>query len=119
HNSGGAEAALTSALGPAMTPTLADMSGRLSRLPPPPADAQKPIVQLASSQDSNATLLYVFMQKLPGNSRKVSDYEPFLKNVVIPRIEAVPGVGSARIVSNGDSEELDIVFDPVRAAELG
>src|SRR2546425_1137039 len=83
------------------------------------ADAKKPIVQHASSQDSNATLLYVFMQKLPGNPRGVCDYEPFLKNTVIPLLEAVPGVGSARIVSNGDAEELDIVFDPVRAAELG
>ena len=118
-NSGGGYVALTFALGTDMKATLVDVIGRLNRLPPLPADAQKPIVQLASSQDSNATLLYVFMQKLPGNSRKVSDYEPFLKNVVIPRIEAVPGVGSARIVSNGDVEELDIVFDPVRAAELG
>ncbi len=118
-NSGGGYVALTFALGTDMKATLVDVIGRLNRLPPLPADAQKPIVQLASSQDSNATLLYVFMQKLPGNSRKVSDYEPFLKNVAIPRIEAIPGVGSARIVSNGDTEELDIVFDPVRAAELG
>ena len=118
-NSGGGYIALTFALGTDMKATLVDVIGRLNRLPPLPADAQKPIVQLASSQDSNATLLYVFMQKLHGNSRNVSDYEPFLKNVVIPRIEALPGVGSARIVSNGDTEELDIVFDPVRAAELG
>jgi multidrug efflux pump subunit AcrB len=118
-NSGGGYVALTFALGTDMKATLVDVIGRLNRLPPMPADAQKPIVQLASSQDSNATLLYVFMQKLPGNAHKVSDYEPFLKNVAIPRIEAVPGVGSARIVSNGDVEELDIVFDPVRAAELG
>src|SRR5437868_10089868 len=103
-NSGGGYVALTFALGTDMKATLVDVIGRLNRLPPLPADAQKPIVQLASSQDSNATLLYVFMQKLPGNSRKVSDYEPFLKNVVIPRIEAVPGVGSARIISNGDVE---------------
>src|SRR5256885_3791977 len=99
-NAGGAYVQLTFALGTDMKATLVDVIGRLNRLPPLPADAQKPIVQLASSQDSNATLLYVFMQKLPGNSRKVSDYEPFLKNVVIPRIEAVPGVGSARIISN-------------------
>jgi multidrug efflux pump subunit AcrB len=118
-NSGGGYVALTFALGTDMNATLVDVIGRLNRLPPMPADAQKPIVQLASSQDSNATLLYVFMQMLPGNRRTVSDYEPFLKNVVIPRLESVPGVGSARIVSNGDVEELDIVFDPVRAAELG
>jgi multidrug efflux pump subunit AcrB len=118
-NNGGGYVALTFALGTDMKNTLVDIIGRLNRLPPLPADAQKPFVQLASNQDSNATLLYVFMQKLPGNSRDVNSYEPFLKNVVIPRFEAVPGVGSAQINSNGGTEELDIVFDPMRAAELG
>ncbi|HEX3663820.1 MAG TPA: efflux RND transporter permease subunit [Rhizomicrobium sp.] len=118
-NNGGGYVTLTFALGTDMKNTLVDVIGRLNRLPPLPADAQKPFVQLASNQDSNATLLYVFMQKLPGNSRDVNSYEPFLKNVVIPRFEAVPGVGSAQINSNGGTEELDIVFDPMRAAELG
>jgi len=49
----------------------------------------------------------------------VNSYESFLKNIVIPRLESVPGVGSAQINSNGGTEELDIVFDPVRAAQLG
>src|SRR5580704_15607142 len=118
-NSGGGYIALTFALGTDMKNTLVDVIGRLNRLPPLPADAQKPFVQLASSQDSNATLLYVFMQKLPGNARDVNSYESFLKNIVIPRLESVPGVGSAQINSNGATEELDIVFDPVRAAQLG
>jgi multidrug efflux pump subunit AcrB len=118
-NSGGGYVQLTFALGTDMKNTLVDVIGRLNRLPPLPADAQKPIVQLASNQDSNATLLYVFMQKRPGNRHDVNSYEPFLKNVVIPRLEAVPGVGSAQINSNGGTEELDIVFDPLRAAELG
>ncbi|HEX4159065.1 MAG TPA: efflux RND transporter permease subunit [Rhizomicrobium sp.] len=118
-NEGGGYVALTFAIGTDMKNTLVDVIGRLNRLPPLPADAQKPFVQLASSRDSNATLLYVFMQKRPGNPRDVNSYEPFLKNVVIPRLEAVPGVGSAQINSNGGTEELDIVFDPMRAAELG
>ncbi len=118
-NEGGGYVTLTFALGTDMKNTLVDVIGRLNRLPPLPADAQKPFVQLASSRDSNATLLYIFMQKRPGNSRDVNSYEPFLKNVVIPRLEAVPGVGSAQINSNGGTEELDIVFDPMRAAQLG
>src|SRR3984885_9706769 len=118
-NTGGGYITLTFALGTDMKNTLVDVIGRLNRLPPLPADAQKPFVQLASSQDSNATLLYVFMQRLPGNPRDVNSYEPFLKNVVLPRLEAVPGVGSAQINSNGGTEELDIVFDAMRAAQLG
>ena len=118
-NNGGGYVTLTFAVGTDMQSTLVDVVGRLNRLPPLPADAQKPFIQLASTQDSNATLLYVFMQKLPGNNRDVNSYEHFLKNVVIPRFQAIPGVGSAQINSNGGTEELDIVFDPMRAAQLG
>src|SRR5215475_14946075 len=98
---GGGYIQLTFALGTDMKSTLVDVIGRLNRLPPLPADAQKPFVQLASTQDSNALLLYVFMQKLPGNSRDVNSYTQWLKDTVIPRLEAIPGVGSAQINSNG------------------
>jgi multidrug efflux pump subunit AcrB len=74
-NTGGGYITLTFALGTDMKNTLIDVVGRLNRLPPLPADALKPIVQLASTQDSNATLLFVFMQKLPGNPHDVNSYE--------------------------------------------
>ena len=118
-NNGGGYIQLTFALGTDMKSTLVDVIGRLNRLPPLPADAQKPFVQLASTQDANSLLLYVFMQKLPGNARDVNSYVQFLKDSVIPRLESVPGVGSAQINSNGGTDEIDIVFDPMRAAQLG
>jgi multidrug efflux pump subunit AcrB len=118
-NGGGGYIQLTFALGTDMKSTLVDVIGRLNRLPPLPADAQKPFVQLASTQDANSLLLYVFMQKLPHNPRDVNSYTQFLKDVVIPRLESVPGVGSAQINSRGGTDEIDIVFDPMRAAQLG
>ena len=118
-NSGGGYVQLTFALGTDMKNTLVDVIGRLNRLPPLPADAQKPFVQLASTQSANSLLLYVFMQKMPGNTRDVNAYTQWLKDTVIPRLEAVPGVGSAQINSNGGTDEIDIVFDPMRAAQLG
>src|ERR1700743_2378594 len=117
-NSGSGYIQLTFALGTDMKTTLVDVIGRLNRLPPLPADAQKPFVQLASTQDANALLLYVFMQKLPGNSRDVNSYTQFLKDSVIPRLEAVPGVGSAQINSNGGTDEIDIAFDPMGLGTL-
>ncbi|HEY5239778.1 MAG TPA: efflux RND transporter permease subunit [Rhizomicrobium sp.] len=110
---------LTFALGTDMKSTLVDVIGRLNRLPPLPADAQKPFVQLANTQDANATLLFIFMQKLPQNKHAITDYERFINDVVVPRLEAIPGVGSAQLISNNGPEELDIVFDPMRAAQLG
>lgn len=118
-NQGSGYVSLTFALGTDMKSTLVDVIGRLNRLPPLPLDAQKPFVQLANTQDSNATLLYIFMQKLPGNTRNVDDYEQFLRDVVVPRLEAIPGVGSAQVQGVGANEELQIVFDPMRAAQLG
>jgi multidrug efflux pump subunit AcrB len=118
-NNGGGYIQLTFALGTDMNSTLVDVVGRLNRVPTLPQDAQKPFIQLASTQNANATLLYVFMQKLPGNTRDVNDYTQFLKDVVLPRLQAVPGVGSAQINSNGGTDELDIVFDPMRTAQLG
>jgi multidrug efflux pump subunit AcrB len=118
-NQGSGYINLTFALGTDMRSTLVDVIGRLNRLPPLPADAQKPFVQLANTRDSNATLLFVFMQKLPGNSRNVDDYEHFLHDVVVPRLEAIPGVGSAEVNGVGATEELQIIFDPMRAAQLG
>jgi multidrug efflux pump subunit AcrB len=118
-NDGGGYLQLTFALGTDMKNTLVDIVGRLNRLPPLPADAQKPFVQLASQQDSNATLLYVFMQTLPGNHRDVNSYTSYIRDTIIPQLETIPGVGAAQIVSRGATDEIDIVFDPVRAAELG
>ena len=42
----------------------------------------------------------------------------FIKHAVVPRIESIPGVGSVEYFGTAD-EELQIVFDPMRAAELG
>ncbi len=69
--SGGAYINLTFAIGTDMQHTLVDVIGRLNRIPSLPADSERPFVQLANTQDSNATLLYVFMQRLPGNTRPV------------------------------------------------
>jgi len=118
-NQGNAYINLTFALGTDMQATLVDVVGRLNRIPSLPLDAQKPTIQLANTQDSNATLLYIFMQTLPGNHRDVNNYEQFLKNVVVPRLQAIPGVGSVQINGNGGTPELDIVFDTMRAAQLG
>lgn len=118
-NQGGAYVNLTFALGTDIKQTLIDVVARLNRIPSLPPDSERPFVQLANQQDANNSLLYVFMQKLPGNKRDVQSYVSFLRYNVIPRIEAIPGVGSVQFEQSGAPEELDIVFDPVRAAALG
>ncbi|MCE9521722.1 MAG: efflux RND transporter permease subunit, partial [Alphaproteobacteria bacterium] len=116
---GGAYINLTFAIGTDIRQTLIDVIGRLNRIPSLPADADRPFVQLANTQDSNASLLFVFLQRLPGNPRDIETYESFLKYTVVPRLEAIPGVGSVELNITGSQEELQIVFDPMKAAALG
>jgi multidrug efflux pump subunit AcrB len=118
-NTGNGYINLTFALGTDMQQTLVDVIGRINRIPSLPPDSERPLVQLANTQDSNASLLYVFMQVLPGNKHDVETYEPFIRYTVVPRLEAIPGVGSVDFNEAGPEQELQIVFDPMRTAELG
>ncbi len=117
--SGGSYINLTFAVGTDIRQTLVDVIGRLNRIPSLPVDSDRPFVQLANTQDSNSSLLYVFMQRLPGNERDVEGYESFLRYTIAPRLEAIPGVGSVELNMVGAREELQIVFDPMKAAALG
>ncbi len=101
-----------------MEATLLDVISRMNRIPPLPADADPPVINFGGS--SNDTLIYYFVQVLPGNDRPVTDYSTFLQDTIIPRIEAVPGVANVDVNGGSDfTEELQVVFDPYRAAELG
>ena len=117
--SGGAYINLTFAIGTDIRQTLIDVIGRLNRIPSLPADSERPFVQLANTQDSNSSLLFVFMQILPGNPRNIETYETFLRHTVAPRLEAIPGVGSVEMNVTGAQEELQIIFDPMKTAALG
>ena len=116
---GGSYINLTFEIGTNMRETLVDVIGRINRIPSLPADSERPVVLLANTQDSNSSLLFVFMQRMPGNTRDVESFEPFLRQVVAPRIEAIPGVGSVELGLTGAQEELQIVFDPMKTAALG
>src|SRR5438105_3496139 len=78
-NPGRSNINLTFALGTDIKQTLIDVIGRLNRIPSLPPDSERPFVQLANTQDSNASLLFVFMQVLPDNRRDVESYEPFIR----------------------------------------
>ncbi len=105
-----------------MDATVLDVLNRLNRVPPLPADADPPSLNMggAFGDDANATLIYYFVQALPGNPRPIAEYRRFIEDYVIPRLEAVPGVGGVTIGNGGGSEaELQVVFDPFLVAEYG
>ncbi len=96
-----------------------EVQGRLSRLPPIPPDAFLS-VQSAAAGDSNDTLIYLFIQSLPGNSIPIIEQNAFINDVVLPRFENIEGVASAELQGPGNAPEvLEITFDPFLAAQYG
>jgi multidrug efflux pump subunit AcrB len=119
-NGGGAWINLRFAVGTDMQATLVEVISRMNQLPPMPRDAQAPVISLGEDGGGgpNQTLSWFFVQLLPGTPGPIESYRQKLEDVVRPRIEAVPGVAGMRI-NAGAPEELQIIFDPRRAAELG
>jgi len=120
-NAGNAWINLEFGLDTDMQRTLMDVISRMNRLDPLPRDATQPVIMLGGGDGDTPALTFFFLQLLPGTEGKISDYLPFIEDVIRPAIEAVPGVASVVASSNGRraEQELEILFDPYRAAELG
>jgi multidrug efflux pump subunit AcrB len=101
-----------------MQATLMDVIGRLNRLPPLPADADPPVVQLGGGGSANSSLTFFFVQKLPGTPGQLTDYARQVEDIIKPRIEAIDGVAGIEFLA-GTPDQLQITIDPYRAAELG
>lgn len=114
---GGAWIGMEFALGTDMQAILMDVIGRLNRLPPLPADADPPVVNLGGG-DANQALSWFFVQLKPGTEGPVERYATFVEDTVRPRLESIPGVAGVE-VNAGAPEELQITIDPYRAAEFG
>ncbi|WP_196139589.1 efflux RND transporter permease subunit [Aliikangiella sp. G2MR2-5] len=102
-----------------MEQTLIEVISRMTRLPPLPRDATPPQIMLGGFGGGAPALTFFFLQALPGNEKAVEEYVDFVNNSVVPRIESIPGVASVQTFNQNFREELQIRFDPVRAAQLG
>ena len=93
---------------------------RLNRLPPMPADSNPPTVMFGGFGGANESLIWYFAQNLEGDEPLSPAKLQFLSDYVAPRLEAIEGVAGVNIqdyTSNGD--QLQIIFDPYLAADLG
>jgi multidrug efflux pump subunit AcrB len=119
-NNGGSWLNLRFNVGTDMQQALIDVISRMNQLPSLPRDANPPVISLGEDGGggANQTLSWFFVQLLPGTPGPIENYQKFIEDVVKPRIESVPGVGVVNI-NAGAPEELQIRFDPYRAAQLG
>lgn len=107
-------------LGTDMDRTLIEVISRLNRLPPLPADADQPQIVMNAGGGSGDTLIYLFTQFQADSILPRADYVSFIEENVVPRLEALSGVADVEIQAGaGLGDQLQIEFDPVRAAELG
>ncbi|WP_417460652.1 efflux RND transporter permease subunit [Kordiimonas sp.] len=103
-----------------MDHALIEVISRLNRLPPLPADADRPQVLMNGGDPSGETLIYLFTQFQEGSSLAQDEYVTFIEDEVVPQIESVQGVSRVSVeAGSGFGEQLQIEFDAVRAAELG
>jgi multidrug efflux pump subunit AcrB len=119
-NQGSAFINLRFAVGTDMQATMLEVISRMNQLPPLPRDAQAPQISLGEDGGNgpNNTLSWFFVQLLPGTEGPIDNYRRQIEELFRNRIEPIPGVSNVRI-NFGADEELQIVFDPARAAELG
>jgi multidrug efflux pump subunit AcrB len=120
-NAGNAWVNLEFGLETDMQRTLMEVISRMNRLDPLPRDASQPVIMLGGGNGGTPALTYFFLQLLPGTPGNIHDYAQFVEDVIRPEIEAVPGVARVGVSENsrGAEQELEILFDPYRAAELG
>jgi len=109
------------ALGTDMTRTLIEIISRLNRLRPLPANAQRPSVSLGEWGDANDQLIEYFVEQLEGDETDLIRNKRYLREVIRPQVASLYGVSQVGMfdTSGNTSDQLQIVIDPYKAAELG
>ncbi|TDK28754.1 efflux RND transporter permease subunit [Luteimonas aestuarii] len=108
---------LTFAVGSDTEAMLVEVLSRMNRLPPLPRDATPPVVRTGADV-ANASLTFLFVQKLQGTSGDVRDFRQVVEDRVVPRLAAIEGVAGVEI-NGSEPEELSVTIDLARAASLG
>ncbi|MEM0910215.1 MAG: efflux RND transporter permease subunit [Pseudomonadota bacterium] len=105
-----------------MTRALIDVISRLNRLRPLPSNAQKPQILMGEWGDANDTLIDYFIQ----NPKDVTPEEKhanskYIRDTILPELQSLYGVSRIEFDDGnwGDGDQLKIIFDIFKAAELG
>lgn len=118
-NAGGGWISLEFNLGTDMDQAFTEVNARLQRVRGLPAEAERPRINSGGGGDSGETLIFLFLQRLPGNTQEGVRLREFAEQRIVPAIEAVPGVGGVDINADEGEEIVHVEFDPFLAAQLG
>jgi len=118
-NAGGAWISLEFNLGTDMSEARTSITSRLQRVRGLPADADRPQMDGVGGGDAGETLIYLFLQRLPGFPEADQRLYDFAETRIRPEIESVEGVAGVSIESDQGKEIVRVTFDPFLAAQLG
>ncbi len=118
-NSGGGFINLEFALGADMDKALTEVTSRLQRVRGLPNEADRPQINNDGGGGAGETLIFLFMQRLPGNENASAKLSEFAESRIAPELEAIEGVAGVDVNSDDGEEIIRISFDPFRLAQLG
>ncbi|MEZ5497237.1 MAG: efflux RND transporter permease subunit [Gammaproteobacteria bacterium] len=101
-----------------MQRALVEVINRLNQVPSYPVDATEPRVILGASRFGGSPIAWFSMKPLPGNNRDIAEYQDFVNDNIVPKVEQINGVTAVNSFG-GRPFELRITFDPFKAATLG
>lgn len=116
-NQGRGSVSLEFDVGTDMNRALIEVINRLNQVRRLPVDATEPSVRVGTDRFGD-TIAWFAIRTVPGNERPVVEYQDFLEEVVVERLERIPGVSSAN-PRGGREFEIRVTFDPYRAASIG
>ena len=104
-----------------MTRALIEIISRLNRLRPLPANAERPQVSMGEWGDANDQLIEYYIEQAPGTEDRLFENKRFLREVIVPELSSLYGVAQVDMfdTSGNASEQLQIIIDPYKAADLG
>ena len=105
------------AIGTDMNRALIEVMSRLNQVPRYPVDATEPVIRVGT-ESMERVIAWFAIRATPENPRPIESYQDFVDEVVVTRLERVPGV--SRVGSfGGRQHEVRITFDPFKAANIG
>ena len=104
-----------------MTLALIEVISRLNRLRPLPANAEKPQIMMGEWGDANDILIEYYVQQTDESEKATTENARYLRDIVVPQLQSLYGVSRVELddFSGAGGQQLQIIFDPYRAAELG
>ncbi len=104
-------------VGTDMNRALIEVINRLNQVRTYPSDATEPTVRVGSDRFGD-TVAWFSIRPAEGNERDIAEYQDFVEQVIVERLERIPGLSSAN-PRGGRTYEIRVTFDPYRAASIG